>query len=153
MYYPKGFPASAISVGWLIARANICSHSVVFCFTRRCQPVIDRSRIGPPGSALCVMVRCMSSSDSLRRRFSYYKRGRLLLMTRLDQLLSSAILSCFVMHSLDVCSEADHSSLIPFNCVRPIASQHWVVPALLLSRSQSCTSLITIATIKALQNP
>ena len=74
-------------------------------------------------------------------------------MTRPDQLLTSAILACFTLYSLDVCSEPDNSFLIRFNSLPPIPSHYWVIAALFLSPSQSCTSLVTITTIKTLENP
>src|SRR5690348_10017402 len=143
MYYPRAFPASAISAGWRIAPANICSHFVVFCFTSRCQQAADRSRIGPTASALSATVRCISSSDFLLHSFSYWKRGWLLLMTHPDRLLNRATLACIGLCSLQVCPQADNRSLNRLNPWHRTASHAWLMDA----------SFPLLLTIRALDQP
>src|SRR5215468_806267 len=123
MCYPKGFPASGISAGWLIAPAKNCCHFAVFCFTSRCRQAVSYSRIGPLGSARSARVLCMSSSDFLLRRFSAWIRDWYLLMTLPDPLLNWTALAGIGLCSLEVCSEADNRS--PTRCKDrpPMASQ------------------------------
>src|SRR5690348_10835354 len=123
MCYPKGFPASGISAGRLIAPAKSCSHFAVFCFTSRCRPAVSHSRIGPLGSARSAKVLCMSSSDFLLRRFASWIRDWYLLMTLPDRLQNWTTLAGSGLCSLEVCSEADNSSTTRFKDPRRMASQ------------------------------
>src|SRR5215468_4813801 len=115
MCYPKGFPASGISAGWRIAPAKSCYHFAVFCCTSRCRQAVSYSRIGPLGSARSAKVLCSSSSDFLLHRFSYWKRGWLLLMTPPDRLLNGATLACIGLCSLPVCPQTHNRSLNRLN--------------------------------------